>query len=52
VVEGADAVAAGFKVCGRVARPVAASPWGRNKGPLCPQPATAIAPLKAMATRR
>jgi hypothetical protein len=41
VVEGAEAGAAGFKVCGKVARPAAASPVGRNNGPFCPQPADA-----------
>ena len=39
VVEGADAGATGFKVCGKVARPAAASPVGRYKGPRWPQPA-------------
>jgi hypothetical protein len=54
LVDGAEAAVAGgvgFNVCGKVARPAAASPVGRNNLPFCPQPARAATPAAAR-TRR
>jgi hypothetical protein len=55
VAGGADAGRAGgaegISVCGKVARPAAASPVGRYSGPLCPQPASAPTTLAARASR-
>jgi CyaY protein len=52
LVDGADAAGLGLKVCGKVARPAAASPVGRKSVPFCPQPARAATPTAARTRRK
>jgi len=51
VEEGAEAGVVGVKVWGKVARPAAASPVGRNSGPFCPHPANAPVAHRASTSR-